>query len=81
MDDSFGGSVAVAVVGAGSVGLDGTGCAPAFVSAGGPGVGAGGGGVSSCFTFLFALLFLPFFLALGKIQPHQKVLQDSDMNS
>jgi hypothetical protein len=58
------------VVGGGDGGISG------FVSAGGASVEAGGG-VSSCFTFLFLLLFFPFFLALGKIQPHGEHVADS----
>ena len=65
------------VGGAGSVGVGGGGAVSGFVSAGGAGVGAGGGRVSSCFTFLFALLFFPFFLALDKIQPHAEGIADS----
>ncbi len=48
------------VGGAGSAGVGGGGAVSGFVSGGG--VGAGGR-VASCFTFLFALLFFPFFLA------------------
>jgi hypothetical protein len=59
----------------GSVEVGGDGVS-GFVSAGGSAVGIGGA-VSSCFTFLFALLFLPFFLALGKIQPHAEGIADS----
>jgi hypothetical protein len=33
------------------------------------------------FFAAFFPFFFAFFLALGKLQPHQRVLQDSDMNS
>ncbi len=60
---------------AGSAGVCGGDAVSDLISAGG--VGAGGG-VSSCFTSLFALLFFPFFLVLGKIQPHAEDIATPD---
>ena len=65
------GGAGSAVAGGGDGGVSG------FVSAGGAGVGSGGGASSFCLVFLFALLFFPFFLALGKIEPHSEDIANS----